>query len=211
MRELRCLRSLSFLYLLLLLLVGVKGVQFEVSGHSKCLSEDIQLGVLVVGEYSVVEPSEDGNDKVSVKVTSPHGKELHFHDKAGGGIFGFTTKESGQYMACFWLPQGSPGKLPIMVDLDLKIGVAARDWSAVAKKEKLDGLTLELMKLEGALDAIRNELTSYTDREASMRDLNEVTNSRVAYLSILSLFVCIGLAALQLWYLKTYFERKKLL
>lgn len=48
-------------------------------------------------------------------------------------------------------------------------------------------------------------------REAEMRNINERTNSRVAWLSVMSLLVCVGLAAFQLWYLKSYFERKKLL
>jgi hypothetical protein len=48
-------------------------------------------------------------------------------------------------------------------------------------------------------------------REAEMRDLNELTNSRVAWFGIMSLFVCLGVAGWQLWHLKTFFERKKLL
>ena len=48
-------------------------------------------------------------------------------------------------------------------------------------------------------------------REAEMRDLNELTNSRVAWFGIMSLLVCLGVAGWQLWHLKTFFERKKLL
>ena len=49
------------------------------------------------------------------------------------------------------------------------------------------------------------------DREAEMRNLQEATNGRVAWLSILSLLVCAGLAVWQVLYLKAFFERKKLL
>ena len=44
-----------------------------------------------------------------------------------------------------------------------------------------------------------------------MRDVVELTNTRVAYFGVLGLILCAGLAGLQLWYLKTYFERKKIL
>lgn len=44
-----------------------------------------------------------------------------------------------------------------------------------------------------------------------MQQLNRETNSRMASLGILSLVVCLSVAGLQLWHLKTFFERKKLL
>ena len=44
-----------------------------------------------------------------------------------------------------------------------------------------------------------------------MRDLSEVTNSRVAWFSILSLGVCVASAGWQLWYLRRFFKRRKLL
>jgi len=200
------------LLLSLVLPLSVLGIEFEVTTYSRCVGEDIEAGVLVAGNYKIVDPSEDGSDKVSVKVSSPKGMQLHFHENAQTGTFGFTTTESGQFMACFWIPPHTKANpQPVTVDLDWKTGVAATDWAAVAKKDKLDGLTLELMKLEGVVEAIRSEMNNFRDKEMKMRNTDEITNSRVAYLSVLSLFVCLALAASQLWYLKTYFEQKKLL
>eukprot|EP00475_Leptophrys_vorax_P023679 TRINITY_DN3245_c0_g2_i3.p1 TRINITY_DN3245_c0_g2~~TRINITY_DN3245_c0_g2_i3.p1 ORF type:complete len:220 (-),score=29.10 TRINITY_DN3245_c0_g2_i3:119-778(-) len=192
-------------------------VKFEVTAYSKCLGEEIQEGTLVVGTYQV--SKSDGHGKpienpgrVTVKVTSPYGHQLHWQDNVDEGHFGFTTKETGQYMACFWLPVDHPTDVhSVQVELEWKIGVAAKDWSKIAKKDKLDGIGLELRKLDEAVKSIREEMTFFRKRESEMRDLNEVTNSRVAWLSVVSLLVCVGLAALQLWHLKSYFERKKLL
>jgi hypothetical protein len=69
-------------------------------------------------------------------VTSPSGKQLHFLEHEQVGQFAFTTKESGNYMVCFWLQAQAPDKVPL--DLDWKTGAAAKDWASVAKKEKLD-------------------------------------------------------------------------
>lgn len=44
-----------------------------------------------------------------------------------------------------------------------------------------------------------------------MQELNKTTNSRMASLGFISLVVCLSVAALQIWHLKTFFERKKLL
>ena len=47
--------------------------------------------------------------------------------------------------------------------------------------------------------------------EEEMRDLNEATNGRVAWFSILSLGVCIFMAVFQVAYLRKFFKRKKVL
>ncbi|CAI5479579.1 unnamed protein product [Closterium sp. Yama58-4] len=196
---------------------GCLAVKFEVTAYSKCLGEEIQEGTLVVGTYSIVKHDSHGNrldetGRVTAKVTSPYGHQLHWQDSVEEGHFGFTTKETGQYMACFWLPVDHPQEIhSVMVELEWKIGVAAKDWGKIAKKDKLDGIALELRKLDEAVRSIRGEMAYFRKREADMRDLNEVTNSRVAWLSIVSLLVCVSLAALQLWHLKAFFERKKLL
>jgi p24 family protein delta-1 len=44
-----------------------------------------------------------------------------------------------------------------------------------------------------------------------MRDVSEQTNSRVTWLSMLSLVVCIAVSVLQLWHLQQYFRKMKLI
>lgn len=44
-----------------------------------------------------------------------------------------------------------------------------------------------------------------------MREVSERTNARVAWFSIMSLGVCIVVSMLQLWHLKGYFQKKKLI
>lgn len=52
---------------------------------------------------------------------------------------------------------------------------------------------------------------SMTCRESEMRIVNEVTNSRVAWYSFMSLSVCIVVSALQITHLKRFFQKKKLI
>jgi hypothetical protein len=199
------------LVLLLLALFGwsAQAVQFEVSARTtKCVAEEIQNHVVVVGDYKIVHS--DDSHKLTVKVTSPYGNQLHYQENVQNGQFAFTTSESGNFMACFWLTNAPPNAA-VNVALDWKTGVAAKDWASIAKKDKLDGMELELRKLEEAVGSIHSEMLYLREREAEMRDLNELTNSRVAWFGIMSLLVCLGVAGWQLWHLKTFFERKKLL
>ena len=64
---------------------------------------------------------------------------------------------------------------------------------------------------EAELREIHNGMLYLRAREAELRDLNEATNTRVALLSIVSLAVCIALCVWQIFYLKNFFQRKKLL
>lgn len=54
------------------------------------------------------------------------------------GQFAFTTNESGNYLACFWVDGHHQGTKGLTVSLDWRIGIAAKDWESVAKKEKID-------------------------------------------------------------------------
>lgn len=179
---------------------------------TKCVSEEIQNNVVVLADYVVV--SDDHPNpapNIAVKVTSPYGNNLHHKENVTHGQFAFTTNEAGNYLACFWVEGQHHGSGDISVNLDWRTGIAAKDWETVARKEKIEGVELELRKLEGAVEAIHENLLYLKSREAEMRTVSEHTNSRVAWYSIMSLGVCIAVSVLQLWHLKRYFRKKKLI
>ncbi|KAI3685186.1 hypothetical protein L6452_34423 [Arctium lappa] len=182
---------------------------------TKCVSEDIQNNVVVLADYSLVNGENDAPVQpaptISVRVTSPYGNNLHHQENMTHGQFAFTTTESGNYLACFWVDGNHPGGKGLTVSLDWRIGIAAKDWESVAKKEKIEGVEFELRKLEGAVEAIHENLIYLKNKEAEMREVSEKTNGRVAWFSIMSLGVCIGVAVLQVWYLKRFFHKKKLI
>ncbi|KAG4924557.1 hypothetical protein JHK87_050097 [Glycine soja] len=59
------------------------------------------------------------------------------------GNFAFTTRESGNYLACFWMGHSERAGGDVSVNLDWKTGIAAKDWDSVAKKEKIELLHLK--------------------------------------------------------------------
>lgn len=71
-----------------------------------------------------------------VQVTSPYGNELHHVDSTRVGNLAFTARESGLYLACFWVDRNDRGGDAIL-DLDWKTGIEAKDWDSVAKREKI--------------------------------------------------------------------------
>ncbi|KAB1205341.1 Transmembrane emp24 domain-containing protein p24delta3 [Morella rubra] len=183
------------------------------SSGSKCVSEEIQNNVVVLADYYVVDEAAQPHHTptISAKVTSPYGNNLYHQENVTHGQFAFTTSESGSYLACFWLDGQHQGGESTSISLDWRTGIAARDWESVARKEKIEGVELELRKLEGAVQAIHENLIYLKTREADMREVSESTNSRVAWFSIMSLGVCILASVLQLFHLKHFFQKKKLI
>ncbi|XP_078433586.1 transmembrane emp24 domain-containing protein p24delta3-like [Wolffia australiana] len=190
----------------------IGGVALELPKHAtKCLSEDIHAHSIVLGDYSVLfDEHIDELPTVSAKITSPYGNTLHDTKNVSHGQFAFTTTEGGHYVFCFW-QEFNPRGVKLSVNMDLRTGVAAKDWDSIAKKEKIEGVELELRKLEFQVQAIHDNLIHLRNKEDKMREVSEGTNARVAWLGIMSLGVCMGASMVQVWNLKKFFRRKRLI
>lgn len=78
---------------------------------------------------------------VLLQVTSPYGNALHHNENVTGGQFAFTTTEAGNYLACFWVDGHHGRQVGASVNIDWRMGIAAKDWDSVAKKEKIEAST----------------------------------------------------------------------
>ncbi|KVH92726.1 GOLD-like protein [Cynara cardunculus var. scolymus] len=206
-------RSISVLAIVVVILgfvptPMVKGMRFDIkTGATKCITEDIQSNSLSVGKYSIINPNEDyplpDSHRITVRITSPLGHNCHYADQKDVGNFAFTANEDGDYMACFWVAKQNP-PTTMTVEFEWRSGLAAKDWSKVAKRGQLE-------KLFDTIASIHDEMYYLREREESMQVLIRSTNSKMATFSFFSLIVCLAVAAMQIWHLKTFFERKKLI
>lgn len=88
-------------------------------------------------------------------------------------------------------------------------GVDAKDYTDLAKKEHLKPLELALRKLEDRVENVHKELMFQRDREERHRDTNESTNSRVQWFSMLTITIVLSIAVMQVWYLYSFFKKRK--
>ncbi|KAL0692532.1 hypothetical protein Bca4012_059712 [Brassica carinata] len=184
------------------------------SGMTKCISDDIKMNYLTVGTYSVVNPNEalhlPDSHKIIVTVGSPKGHTQHQAEKVVSGKFVFTAVEDGDYSTCFIAPVFKP-PVKFAVDFEWKSGVEAKDWATIAKRGQINMLEVEVRKLLDVTESIHDEMFLLREREREMQELNRSTNSNMAGLSLFSLLVTFSVAGIQLWHLKSFLERKKLL
>lgn len=97
------------------------------------------------------------------------------------------------------------------VKLEWQTGVSTSDWESIASSENVKAISNALESLESEVSQVHESMLELRKREEEMREMNESTNSKVAWLSFVSLAVCFSLTAWQLFHLKAFFERKKVL
>ncbi|CAL5191178.1 unnamed protein product [Lathyrus oleraceus] len=201
--------------ILAFLFTSVNSMRFSLqSGDPKCISEDIKGNAMTVGNYSVLNPGEGhpipDSHKITVRVRSPYGNNFHFGNTVASGNFAFTTAEAGAYTACFSVPERKP-PITVTIDFEWRAGVAERGWYKIAKKDHIEVMEYELQRLHDTVTFIHDEMFYLRGREEEMQHLNRTTDNKMFAFIFLSIMVCLSVAGLQLWHLKTFFERRKLL
>ncbi|KAN0045551.1 hypothetical protein ACTA71_005929 [Dictyostelium dimigraforme] len=198
---------------------------FEVrAADEKCIVEEFRQDTLVNGKFEVSDRLSKNiafqyevvmaSMQMKFYVRGPTGDLILVNHDASTGVIAFNAQEAGDYSFCFldnYRPGAQAMPLSRTVSLEIKTGVEANDYSDVITKGQLKPSEIELKKIEDVVDSIKVEILYMKNREETMRNTNESTNSRVANLSIFCFFVLIGSAAFQINYLKRYFKQRKLI
>lgn len=156
-----------------------------------------------------------GVSKIHFWITDSVTGQIVYSRDDDAGTFAFTTESGGEFQFCF-NDIATPGqRIPYgqkrRAGLEIRTGVDARDYAEIATKENLNKLELEVRKVEDGVADILNDLKYMSRREEKMRNTNESTNARVMWLSVVYVCVLVSLGIWQIFYLKRYFQQKKLL
>ncbi|KAI9203709.1 emp24/gp25L/p24 family/GOLD-domain-containing protein [Polychytrium aggregatum] len=209
---------------LALLVACVSAVKFELYAepHGQeeqsrhCLGQYMGKDVLVVGSVDVGESPYAQQVNIEIIDTSDASNK-YFSKRSASGIqkFSFTTHAYAEVKFCFTNvlePGIHPGpQYKKTIQLHVDTGAEATDYSAMKENENLKPHELELKRLENMMNEMVGELDQLQSLEAQMRDINESTNDRVKWLSIVSLVFMFAVGGWQIWYLKKFFESKKLI
>ncbi|CAL5188805.1 unnamed protein product [Lathyrus oleraceus] len=196
---------------------SVQSLRFDLpSGFSKCISEDIKKSWMTVGNYSIVNSNEGqplpSDHTIAVTVyKSGDTTSLHYAEHVRSGQFSFVAQESGYYLVCFWVDSTRDSGVTLSIDFVWKTGVVAMDWSKIAKQTNVDRMAREVHVLHETALSIMEEIIYLRERDEEMLDFNWTTNTRMLWLSFVSFLVCFSVAGLQLWHLKSFFKKNKIL
>ena len=112
------------------------------------------------------------------------------------------------------------------------MGPASFDWDLIAKKEHLDAIDAYMQRFTRTIKALNDELKEIRITENEMREITgtkqpkpthlitqsskllsvlEATNTRVTMLSLFCVVVCVAITIGQVWYLRRFFTKKKII
>ena len=206
----------------------------EDNGEENCFVEEMPPRTHAVGTYKNADWS-DGDPKY-VRITAKDVDDTVIHTQVAEieGRFAFSSEEGGLYQICLqveknattlkktggWGWRGGGAQLASGLSkekqgkyrfhLSVDVGVHARDYNTVMKKEHLSELEVEVLKLTDRVKDISRELAYQNRREEAFRSTSESTNSRVVWWSVLQMCVMIASAVFQSRHLQRFFESKKL-
>ncbi|AES96851.1 emp24/gp25L/p24 family protein [Medicago truncatula] len=108
----------------------------------------------------------------------------------------YTTYQSEEYIICFFSTTDNP-QVTLSVDFEWKTAVKALGRPNIAKRNQIDKMAFEVYIMHEKALSIKEEM-SYLPQ-------------RMFLWIFVSLFVTFSVAGLQLWHLKTFFQKKKLI
>ncbi|KAG4107319.1 emp24/gp25L/p24 family/GOLD-domain-containing protein [Neocallimastix lanati (nom. inval.)] len=216
------MKYFTILTVLLTFVCSINAISFslyagqEGSPHAeRCFIQQIGADILVAGTVAV---TDGDHQKVSVEITdnvdggSLYWKRLDIKDEVK---FSFTTVKNEEIKICFrnvldkgFVPSDQYYR---NVFLSVETGPEAMDYSEIAKTEKLKPVEIELRKLEGIVEKIVEDMEKIKQKEIDLRNTNESTNERVHWFSLWSIAFLICLGLWQLYYLRKFFQTKKLI
>ncbi|KAF9208560.1 vesicle coat component [Haplosporangium sp. Z 27] len=207
---------------LIALLPSAQSIKFEMlaedadDANPLCVSHYVDEETQVVVKV-VVGPGVHQKTSLEISDDSEHMNQLWRKDSLSEELqrATFLTKHAGDVVACFTnvLSNGyrPDPKYKRTIDIDFEIGSDTIDYELLAKQEALKPMELELRKLEDMVKDILENMEHLQDREVKMRNTNESTNERVKYFSSLTMFVLVALGVWQVFYLKQFFRKKRLI
>ncbi|XP_076254088.1 transmembrane emp24 domain-containing protein 2-like [Rhynchophorus ferrugineus] len=150
--------------------------------------------------------AEGGFLDIDVRILGPDGKAIYEEQRQTSGKYTFAAHFSGIYTFCFSNKMST--MTPKVVMFDVSVGEPPKqegqedDMSA----DKLDGMIREL---SASLTAVKQEQEYMQVRDRIHRAINESTNSRVAMWSFFEAFILIAMTLGQVYYLKRFFEVRR--
>ncbi|GAA5855131.1 hypothetical protein JCM8547_002393 [Rhodosporidiobolus lusitaniae] len=168
------------------------------AGAKDCFFEDLHTEDKMTVTYQV---AGGGHLDVDFWLQGPNNRMLSEQRKKDTGTYSFTADQDGRYTYCFSNEMSTvSGKT---VSFNVHGVMYVEDDGHTAPIEK------EIRQLSAALEAVKDEQEYIVVRERLHRDTAESTNDRVKYWSIVQTLMLFAVCGWQIFYLKRFFEVKR--
>ncbi|KAF2222952.1 emp24/gp25L/p24 family/GOLD-domain-containing protein [Elsinoe ampelina] len=143
-----------------------------------------------------------GNLDIDFYVTKPDGNNIVHQPGVSSGDHSFTAPMDGKYTYCFSNEYWSANSKEVSFNVHGIVYIPESE----APQEPIEK---EVKQMQELLEQVKDEQGYIVVRERTHRNTAESTNARVKWWSIFQLGVLIGEGVFQVWWLKRFFEVKR--
>lgn len=143
-----------------------------------------------------------GNLEIDFWITNPVGQYEVFEKGTSNGDHSFEAKHDGKYLYCFGNEHWGSSSKEVSFNVHGVVYVSESD-------SPQDPLEAEVRKLSDILSQVKDEQSYIVVRERTHRNTAESTNSRVKWWNVFIMVVVIGESVFQVWWLRRFFEVKR--
>lgn len=171
----------------------------------ECFFEKVKSGTKMSLMFEV---AEGGFLDIDIKIFGPDNKIIHSGDRESNGKYTFAAHMDGNYKYCFGNQMST--MTPKIVVFSIDIGDKPKEQ---VDKEEGDAnhnkLTEMINELSTSLTGVKHEQEYMEVRERIHRSINDNTNSRVVLWSFFEALVLVAMSLGQVYYLKRFFEVRR--
>jgi hypothetical protein len=188
----------------LLLISYVYNIEFGLlvePGKNRCVGEYLTENTFalfnIVGE----------NETFRVKLFDPNGNTVYDRENSRNVKIGYTASEPGNHQICI----DNNGNDNERLSFEFLSGVAARDYSEVAKKSNLKPIELNLQKLEDMVNYLIKELSALMAHEESSLAINDTLSNKIILFSMITLIAMVAVGLIETLYIRRFLQKRKLI
>jgi len=170
------------------------------ASKKECFFEDLHINDKMTVTYQV---GGGGHMDIDFWLSDPHNLALHKQIKQTTGTVSITAEKDGKHEYCFSNQMSSIADKTVSFNVHGVIYVGDDDTVAPIERE--------IRLLASDLKAVKDEQEYLLVREKKHRNTAESTNSRVKWWSVLQAIVLVVVVAWQVYYLKSFFEVKRVI
>ncbi|KAK0748082.1 emp24/gp25L/p24 family/GOLD-domain-containing protein [Apiosordaria backusii] len=167
--------------------------------HENLHREDRMTVTFQVGDR---EFGSSGNLDIDFWITNPAGGFEVNEKSISNGDFSFEAKHDGKYLYCFGNEHWGAHSKEVSFNVHGIVYVSEADAPQ-------DPLEVEVRKLSEMLERVKDEQSYIVVRERTHRNTAESTNSRVKWWNLFVIGIVIGESVFQVWWLRRFFEVKR--
>jgi len=178
-----------------------------VDAHSEeCFFDRVEAGTKMGVMFETIE---GGFLDIDILITGPDGKPIYQGERESSGKYAFAAHDTGIYTYCFSNKMSTV--TPKTVMFTIEIGDAPSGTVGAANEADAGHTKLEDMirELAGTLTGVKHEQEYMNVRDKIHRSINESTNSRVVMWSTFEALVLVIMTVGQVYYLKRFFEVRR--